>query len=81
MQAAGAQVDAWRLAREQKQTACQTDINALRTQLDGMIAAYNTAGQERVALVNAWNAEVQEFTARGGSSRRSGASVTRPDHE
>lgn len=82
MTAAAERVDAWRLAREAKQQACQTEINTLRAQLDAMIQAYNTAGQERVDVVNAWNVEVQEFSARGGSSnRRRGSVITRPDDE
>lgn len=76
-------VDAWRQEREAKQQACQNEINALQTQLNAMIQAYNAAGQERVSVVNAWNAEVEEFGARGGSTarQRRGGVITRPDDD
>lgn len=76
MTAAGARVDAWRQARDQKLALCQADVVALRAQLDAMVQAHNTAGQERMAVVNAWNAEVDEYGARG--RRQRGAELTRP---
>ncbi len=66
MTAGGQRIETWRVAREQEQAACQAEINALRAQLEAMIAAYNGAGQERVAAIGAWNGEVAQFAARGG---------------
>lgn len=81
MTAAGERVNTWRLAREQKQTACQADIILAREQLDAMIQAYNNAGTERVAVIGAWNTEVREYSERGnaGNNRRERGGVTRPD--
>jgi hypothetical protein len=69
MTRASTAVDAWRLGIEAKQAACRADIDAARAQLEAMVQAYNQAGRDRVALVNAWNTEVQEYSARAGGNR------------
>jgi hypothetical protein len=69
MTRASSEVDAWRLAAEAKQAACRADIDAVRAQLETMVQAYNQAGRDRVALVNAWNTEVQEYSGRSDNRR------------
>ena len=78
MTQASTEVDAWRLAVEAKQTACRADIDAARAQLEAMVQAYNQAGRDRVALVNAWNTEVQEYSARGRDPRGRNLMVGQP---
>ncbi len=66
MTAAEQQLEAWRAMRDQELAACQTEIAALRAQLEAMIGAYNAAGEQRVAAIRTWNGEVAQFSARGG---------------
>lgn len=81
MTAKNEEVAAWVAQREQQEAACQAQINALQAQLAPMVAAFNAAGPERVQTVQSWNAEVQEFTARGPqpSRRQRGGVLTSPD--
>ncbi|MBC7768125.1 MAG: hypothetical protein H7124_05010 [Phycisphaerales bacterium] len=84
MTATSASVEAWRSALEQKRTACQTDVTALRAQLEAAVGAYNASAQSAAQTLNAWNVEVTEFNARGEQSstapeRRSTLGVSRRD--
>jgi len=75
------EIAAWVAQREQQEDACEAQINALQAQLAPMVSAYNAAGPERVQIVNSWNAEVQEFSARPQQPRRQrGGVLTSPDH-
>jgi hypothetical protein len=80
MTQASSAVDAWRLAVEAKQISCRADIDAVRAQLEAMVQAYNQAGRDRVALVNAWNTEVQEYSARGRDPRGRNLMVGQPQN-
>lgn len=75
MQEGATRFDAWRAAREQKLATCQADAAALRAQLEATVAAFNAAGTERVTAVTAWNAEIEEFNARGSTNNRSRGGV------
>jgi len=75
------EIAAWVSQREQQEAACQAQINALQAQLAPMVSAFNAAGPERVQTVQAWNAEVQEFSARPAQPQRRqrGGVLTSPD--
>jgi septal ring factor EnvC (AmiA/AmiB activator) len=76
------EVTAWATARQQQEATCQQEINTMRTQLEAMVSAFNTSGQERVTVVQNWNAEIAEFGGRSGAStgRQRGGVITRPDN-
>ncbi|MFO1017173.1 MAG: hypothetical protein U1E03_06220 [Hyphomonadaceae bacterium] len=80
MEAYGRQFDAWRATRDQRLAACRVEIEAARAALDAMVQSYNTAGRERAALISAWNAEVDEYGARGGQRRDNGSPLSRPSN-
>ena len=81
MAAGSATYDAWHNGTESKKSLCQADIAELRAQLNVMVEAYNQAETQRFATQTAWGAEIAEFNARGGSSRRQRGGVnTRTDH-
>lgn len=80
MEAYGRQFEAWRAARDQRLAACRAEIDATRAELDAMVQSYNTAGRERAALISAWNAEVDEYGARGGQRRDSRSPLSRPSN-
>lgn len=71
----------WHTATEAKKQQCQTEIAALRTQLEAMVESYNQAEQRRFATQTAWQGEVEEFNGRSGANRRErGGVLTRPDN-
>jgi|CXWL01.1.fsa_nt_gi opacity protein-like surface antigen len=81
MAAGSTTYDAWHAGTESKKVLCQTDVAELRTRLNAMVEAYNQAEAQRFATQTAWGAEIAEFNARGGSSRRQRGGVnTRTDH-
>jgi hypothetical protein len=58
-------IEAWRVERDAKMTACRAEIDAMRTELNSLEHSYNQAGAERNSALAAWNAEVAEYTMRG----------------
>lgn len=76
------ELDAWRATRERQEGACQQEIVALRGSVDAGVSAFNASNQERVTVVAAWNAEVQEFgssAAPAARRRERGGVLTRTD--
>ncbi|MBL8538004.1 MAG: hypothetical protein JNM59_11430 [Hyphomonadaceae bacterium] len=72
----------WGSARLAQLTTCRAQIDALRAQLNGLEASYNSGNEELRRVTEAWQADVEEFNARGGASsgRQRGGVLTRPDH-
>lgn len=73
----------WGSERVAKLQGCRAEVEALRTQLNALELAYNTANGELASVTNGWQAEVAEYNARGGApaagERRRGGVITRPD--
>jgi len=70
MRAKTQEVDTWRALREQQEAACQQEITTLQTSLQSGATAFNASNQERVTIVQAWNAEVQEFGSSAAPANR-----------
>ncbi|MGE0741102.1 MAG: hypothetical protein AB7O98_07145 [Hyphomonadaceae bacterium] len=74
------EVAAWDTQRQQQEQTCRTEIERVRGNLQTMAAAFNASNTERQSIVQAWNAEVQEFGSRPAPARRErGGVLTRPD--
>ena len=65
MMAGNDQYQAWGTERIAKLQSCRADIDAMRTQLNALEEAFNTANGEIRSVTEAWEAEVAEYNARG----------------
>lgn len=59
----------WGSQRVARLTACRADIEAMRAQLNALEQAYIAANAELNATTAAWQAEADEYNARGGGRR------------
>lgn len=70
MREARAALEAWRTTRRAELGACEAASRALNQRAQAAMSAHNAAATETEALAERFAAENQEYTARGGQSRR-----------
>ncbi|ANP44921.1 hypothetical protein ATE48_02765 [Candidatus Viadribacter manganicus] len=83
MRDARAAFEAWRTTRTTELAACQAAAQALQTQAQTAVGAYNGGLTETNSTIERFAAENTEYNARGGASsgrRERGGTLTRPDH-
>lgn len=78
MREARAALEAWRTTRRAELSACEAASRALDQRAQAAMSAHNAAATETEELVERFATENQEYTARGGQSRRDRPS-TRPN--
>ncbi len=72
-------LEAWRATRRSELAACETASRALEARARAGMTAHNAAGAEVDEVIARFTAENEEYSARGGQSRRERSSPSRPN--